>query len=369
MSAAVEAVVVVRGRDATLRTEALHQLVTELLGDDDRTLALAEFDVAAPPDSVRSGRGDLSAESALVLTALDAARTVPFGSSRRIVVLRNASQLAAEDAKAIAAYVAAPEPTAVLVLEYGDKSPPAALTKALKAIGARDVGADEPVATVLVQQARAAGLKLERDATDAITERLGEDVGRVSGIIDVLASTFGPGARLSADDVEPYLGDQGGVPIYKLTNAIDEGDHVEALSVLARLRDASGLHPLQVMASLHNHYKRLLHLDDPDLRGEADAVAALKELTGRAPNGWVAKKTLAHAQALGNEGIRAAYDLLAQADLDLRGARRIPDEAVMDLLVVRLAGISRRHRRGAPAGRGPSSGRSASSGGRGRSRR
>jgi DNA polymerase-3 subunit delta len=344
-----EAAVVVRGRDATLRAEALHALVTELLGADDRTLALAEFDVAAPPESVRSGRGDLGAEAALVLTALDAARTIPFGSSRRVVVLRNASQLAADDAKPIAAYVAAAEPTAVLVLDYGEKSPPAALAKALKAIGAREVSVDEPLATVLAQHAKAAGLKLERDAADAITTRLGEDVGRVAGIVDLLASTFGPGARLGAGDVEPYLGDEGGVPVYELTNAIDDGDHVRALGVLARLRDASGLHPLQVMASLTNHYRRLLRLDDPDLRGEQDAVAVLKELSGRAPNPWVAKKSLAQARGLGADGIRAAYDLLAQADLDLRGARRIPDEAVMDLLVVRLAGISRRHRRAAPA--------------------
>jgi DNA polymerase III subunit delta len=303
---------------------------------------------------VRSGRGDLSAEAALVLTALDAARTIPFGSSRRIVVLRNASQLAADDTKPITAYVASAEPTAVLVLEYGDKSPPAALAKALKAADARELTADEPLASVLAQHAKAAGLKLERDANEAITSRLGEDVGRVSGIVEVLVSTFGPGARLSADDVEPYLGDEGGVPIYKLTNAIDEGDHIEALGVLARLRDASGLHPLQLMASLHGHYRRLLRLDDPDIRGEQDAVAVLEELTGRAPNAWVAKKTHAHAQALGPDGIRAAYDLLARADLDLRGARRIPDDAVMDLLVTRLASVSRRHRR-APA---PSRGRS-----------
>ncbi len=344
-----DTVVVVRGRDATLRAEALHAVVTELLGDDDRTLALAEFDVAAPPESVRSGRGDLGAEAALVLTALDAARTIPFGSSRRIVVLRNASALAADDTKPITAYVAAAEPTAVLVLDYGDKSPPAALAKALKAAEARDVGVDEPLATVLAQHAKAAGLKLERDATEAITTRLGEDIGRVSGIVEVLASTFGPGIKLSADDVEPYLGDEGGVPIYKLTNAIDEGDHVEALAVLGRLRDASGLHPLQVMASLHNHYRRLLRLDDPEIRGEQAAVAALKELTGRAPNGWVAKKTLALAQALGTDGVRAAYDLLAQADLDLRGARRIPDDAVMDVLVIRLATNTRRHQRAAPS--------------------
>src|SRR5690606_37521508 len=121
----------------------------------------------------------------------------------------NAGQLGADDAKAVAAYVAAPEPTAVLVLDYGEKSPPAARSKALKAIKAREASADESMATVLAEHAKAAGIKLERDATEAITARLGEDVGRVSGIVEVLASTFGPGARLTAADVEPYLGDAG----------------------------------------------------------------------------------------------------------------------------------------------------------------
>jgi DNA polymerase-3 subunit delta len=344
-----EAVVVVRGRDPTLRAEALHEVVVELLGADDRTLALAEYDVAAPPESVRSGgRGELGVEAALVLDALDSARTIPFGTSRRVVVIRNAGQLGADDSKPLAAYVAAPEPTAVLVLDYGDKSPPAALAKALKAADAREVGADQSLAAVLAEHARGAGVRLERDAADLVAARLGEDVGRVPALVELLASTYGPGARLGADDIEPYLGDEGAVPVYQLTNAIDDGDHAEALAVLHRLRDAAGLHPLQIMATLHGHYRRLLRLDDPSVRSDGDAVAALKELGGRPPNPYVAKRSRQQAQALGGDGVRAACELLAQADLDLRGAKRVPDDAVLEVLVSRLATVSRKHRRTAP---------------------
>ena len=48
------------------------------------------------------------------------------------------------------------------------------------------------------------------------------------------------------------------------------------------------------------------------------------------------------ARALGIDGIREAFDLLYQADLDLKGARGIPEDAVMDVLVVRLARLATR---------------------------
>ena len=40
-------------------------------------------------------------------------------------------------------------------------------------------------------------------------------------------------------------------------------------------------------------------------------------------------------------GIRRAFDHLHQADLDLKGKRGIPPDAVMEVLVVRLAGLGR----------------------------
>ena len=47
-------------------------------------------------------------------------------------------------------------------------------------------------------------------------------------------------------------------------------------------------------------------------------------------------------RALGTDGIREAFDALGRADLDLKGARGIPPDAVMEVLVVRLARLSAR---------------------------
>ncbi len=99
-------------------------------------------------------------------------------------------------------------------------------------------------------------------------------------------------------------------------------------------------HPLQVMAILHTQYTKLLTLDGANANDEASAAAVL----GIKP-GFPAKKALDQYRKLGNSGVVRAIGLLAQADLDLRGAKEWPDELVMEVLVARLsrlAGTTRR---------------------------
>ena len=98
------------------------------------------------------------------------------------------------------------------------------------------------------------------------------------------------------------------------------------------------MHALQVMGLLTGYYRRILRLDDPALRTPADAVAAL----GGKVKEYPARKALDQARALGAGGLRQAFDALFQADLDLKGARGIPEQAVMEVLVVRLARLAAR---------------------------
>jgi DNA polymerase III subunit delta len=169
----------------------------------------------------------------------------------------------------------------------------------------------------------------------------------VAALVEVLDAAFGAGVQLTVDDVAPYLGDAGAVPSYQLTNAIESGDPATALEVLHRLLTVSSplqpkpMHPLQVMGVLTGYYRRILRLDDATLRNPADAVAAL----GGKVKEFPARKALEQARALGTDGIRHAFDALYQADLDLKGARAIPEDAVMEVLVVRLARLAARSSR------------------------
>jgi DNA polymerase-3 subunit delta len=86
-----------------------------------------------------------------------------------------------------------------------------------------------------------------------------------------------------------------------------------------------------VMATLHGHFGNMLALDGDDVASERDAAAVL----GTAP--FVAKKALEQSRRLGGAKIAEAINLIAKADLDVRGASGLEAELVVEILVARLA--------------------------------
>jgi DNA polymerase-3 subunit delta len=335
-----------------LRARVVDTLLGEILGDVDRSLALEDITIPgrAGADEDTDTVGGAEGRSAAVAAALNAATSPPFMTEQRVVVMRDAGALTAGDADGLVRYLADPLDSTVLVLVAGGGTLPPALVKKLKEVGAEERAPDsEKTADVLRESARGAGLRLKADAARSIAAHLGDDAGRVASLVDVLDAAFGTGAKagaqLDVDDVAPYLGDAGAVPSYQLTNAIEGGDAATALEVLHRLLTVSSaqqpkpMHPLQVMGVLAGYYRRILRLDDPAIHSPADAVAAL----GGKVKEFPARKALDQARALGTGGIRQAFDALYQADLDLKGARGIPEETVMEVLVVRLARLAARH--------------------------
>lgn len=337
----------VKGDDPILRSDAVEQLVAELLGDDDRSLALE--DLTVPPKGSAEGEGGGSdARIAVVDTTLNGASTPPFMTESRVVVLRDVGLLTAAEVEPVCRYLDDPMPTTELVLVAGGGTVAKSLEAAIKKHGTVHAPGATKAVDVLDRELGAAGLRLRPAATKALVAHVGGDAGLLPGIVDTLAGAYGPDQELELDQIAPYLGGEGSVPVWDLTNAIEKGDKATALTVLHRLLTVTSptqpkpVHPLQVVAILHSHYRRLLKLDDPSIRSAEDAAAALGGRTN--PNS--ARYRLKQARALGTDGLRQAFDQLARADLDLKGERAIPGDAVLDVLVVRLCNLSARAGRG-----------------------
>lgn len=319
----------ITGDDESLLLTAIGELIRQLVGDGDRTLMVDDFD------------GDDFEMRAVV----DAAQTPPFLTESRVVVARGIGRFNTEDVAPMVAYLGDPLPSTELVLVAGGGRVPKALTDALKAAKATTIGTAPPSRAKervgwFDDQIRHSGLKLDGQALQMVAEWLGEDAGRLQGIIETLHATHGEGTTLRSADVMPFLGDAGGVPPWDLTDAIDRGETTKALQLLHRMLRAGERHPLQVMSILHGHYSKLLALDGSDARDEASAAAVM----GIKP-GFPARKALDQYRRLGSGGTSRAIGLLAQADLDLRGAKEWPEELVMEVLVARLsrlAGTARR---------------------------
>jgi DNA polymerase-3 subunit delta len=346
--------ILVQGSDPVLRDREVQRVVGDRISDADRSFGLDDHTLASRRRGAAASEDDAADETpsdgtvelpafAAIATAL---QSPPFMTAARVVVVREIGNLTSDQAQWLAAWIAEPLDGVHLVLVAGGGRTPAALDKAVKAhaevVGPRT----EATSDVLQTELKDAHLKLAPGAAKEIAEHLGDDAGRVPELVELLHSTYGDDAELDLGEIEQYLGELGTAGRFDLTNAIDKGDVAGALETAHRLMTSTSaaqpkpLHPMQLMASLEYHYQRLLRLDDPDIVTKEHAAAAL----GMKSAGG-ARFPLDASRKLGSDGLREAARLLAQAELDLRGASGLDERTVMDVLIARLAALSRRSAR------------------------
>jgi len=330
----------IKGDDLSLVAQTLQAVVKELVGSGDRSLMVEEVGEAHyAPDGA----------DAELTPLVNAAHTPPFLTERRVVVGRNLAMFTkGEQVAGLVGWIESPLDTTDLVLVW-EKSAnpnirggavPKALKEALKAAGAREIDAapkGKGRSMQMSEKLADAPVRLDGAAKAAIASHLGDETGRVQSILDSLVSAFGEGARLGKHDVVPYLGQASDVPPWDLTDAIDNGNIGVALENLHRMLQGGERHALQVMATLHNHYQKALALDGASV-GDEKAAAALLGMKGST---FPAKKALTLSRKLGSDRTSRAMQLLAKADLDLRGLSAIPADTIMEVLIARLAHLSK----------------------------
>jgi DNA polymerase III subunit delta len=333
-------VYLVRGEDAALVAQAVRALVDDLVGGLDPALVVEEH----------GGTDDVD-----IGAIVDGCTTPPFLVSRRVVVLRDAGRLTSSDAARLVETLRSPPDGVHLVLVSGGGAIPQPLVKAVQSargIVDASAGRGRERSHWVVDHLHRAPVRLDAAAARRVEAHLGEDLGRLEGLLESLTAAYGAGATLGPDDVEPFLGEAGSVPPWELTDAIDAGDAAAALVALHRMLDAGGRPAPVIVGTLHAHFSNMLRLDGADVR-TGDEAAALLGLR----SAFVAKKALDRARQLGSERIGQAIVLIAEADLDVKGVTALPPELVLEVLVARLARLARATSRSAgrqparPAGR------------------
>lgn len=336
----MSAVLLFQGNDSIVLSEAVRSAAHEALGDQPADLALEDLDEAA-----YEHEGEYS-----VARLVDAAQTPPFLTDRRVVIGRHLARFSTQDSvAALVRYLDDPLPTTTLILVW-DKGPkltqrvggvPKKLAEALKAAGATvtktDIGSGRAAKQWLTDRMKASSISLAPAASKMLSDHLGDDANRLGGILAALESSFGSGAKLSEADIAPFLGSAGSVPPWELTDAMATGNIAQSLDKLARMSQAGDRHPLATLSTLTTHYSRMMKLDGASVGGEKDAAALL----GMKGSTFPAKKALQESRRMGSDRIRQAMRLLATADLDLRGTTAVEGDAVLEVLVARLARLSR----------------------------
>ena len=333
------AVVCVVGSDPTMVYDAVHNVVVAALNHLDPSFALQDFtakDVTTGSESV-------------IPKVLEALNTPPFLVERRVVVVRDAQALLADEVASLLEWMHAPYEGITLILcVVGSKSHK--LVKAAHEVIEVNVGSrvSERVAFVEAKLAEY-DVKLDHAGALKVAERVGDDVARVDALARTARAIFGT-TPLNFAHLEPYLGEAGDVPEWDLTDAVDRGDATGAIKVARRMLDSKRRAGLQIVNMLQRHYLRMARLEGSGARGADDAAQVL------GIKSFPAGKSLQMSQRLGATRIATAVHWITEADAGLKGAVSyggkdlntdldVTELTVVEVLVARLARLSSAARR------------------------
>ena len=211
---------------------------------------------------------------------LGAARTRPMLGERRVVVLSHIERLfkgrrkaveeedaagddaAPADPGGLEGYVAAPEPSTVLVLVGTDINRSTRIGKALDkhavtiACDGFNVEGFNGAQTALrdamqfaAERARANGKRMDAAALTALVERAGPDIVRLRKDLDTLVLFVGDAAAITAADVALVVGAAQQFDDWAVTSAIAENDAAVALRHV-QLMIENGSSPFQMLGQL-----------------------------------------------------------------------------------------------------------------------
>lgn len=258
---------------------------------------------------------------------VEAARTLPMMSDRRVVVVLRAERIlkpkrrgsteeptedAPADADALDAYAKAPVPETTLVLVAADVDRTRRLYKTLQKQativecwglkGGRDARVDlrqaARQAEALVKQAAAdAGQTIDAPAARLVAERAGTDIARLRGDVERLLLYAAGRPRITLDDAQQVVSAETAQDDWAVTNAIQRGDAAEALRQIALSMDAGGV-PYMILGQL----------------------------------GWFVRERLAPVEP---RRVTAAVDALFRTDLELKSSGGDP-RVLLERLVVEL---------------------------------
>ena len=262
------------GDDEAARNRAVEALVQEQLDPSWASLNLSRLD------------GNDSAQAA---QALEEARTPPFGTGARVVVLQRSpfcSQCPAELAEGFEAALAqVADGCHLLLVSPGKPDARLRTTKALQKLVKAGQASEQSFALPAIwdgagqvelvsRTARELGLSLEPAAAEALADAVGSDSARLASELEKLSLYVDPGAPITLDAVQALVGGQS-TSALAVGDALLAGQPAEAIARLDALLEANEP-ALRIVAALTSQIRGWLWVTLLERAGEQDVAVIAK---------------------------------------------------------------------------------------------
>jgi len=293
---------------------------------DDAVAAIREAAIGPSADAFDLDRleGSRTTPGAL----LDAVRTLPVLSPRRLVLLRDpqagrgGKKLGDALADAVEAASEGEGTVFVVVAQAADRR-----ARWVKAFGKALVDCEPPrrardVVAFVRAEAERQGVSLAGGAAEGLAERVGPQLLVLRHEIEKASLLAGPGRKVTRDHVEAAAVDVAEEPVWDLTDAIGEGRAPRALETLGRIL-RGGAPPPVVLGALVSHFRRLLRVRSG----------------GSVPGPpFVQRKLQTQARRFSERRLVACLRAIHQTDLAVKGEGNLSPEFALERLVIGLVG-------------------------------
>ncbi|MDX2036861.1 MAG: DNA polymerase III subunit delta [Isosphaeraceae bacterium] len=323
----------IHGDDEFLRRETQTRVIRELLGPDPDEMAISRF----------------AGDSSSLADVLDELRTLPFLSSRRVVIVEDAEKFVSAHRKELEVKAERPAGTGFLILMVKTWAGTTRLAKIVAKTGL-DIDCKAPAekdlpAWVIGFARSRCGAVLQAPAAGLLLELVGPEIGLLASEVEKLAVYVGPEREITREDVARMVGAGRVETVWRTVDAATLGHAAEALRDLDQLM-ASGEHPVGLLAAMtfslrKIHHAGVLRMANLDLESAARQA------------GVQAGRVADQHKHLGPTRVDRIPEMLLAADLDLKGSSTLPPDVVLERLIVELV-RKRRDPKPATSGRGRS---------------
>lgn len=282
----------------------------------------------------------LMADDSPAPEVVEQARTMPFMSPPRVVVVRGVDRYAADDLKAFNSYIADPNDTTCLVLVADKPDFRLKFFKTVKELKL-DVSFDTPKGRELIEWVKDAvelkGQSISDEAVKTIIDQVGPELMELDRELEKVSLYALDKAGITPADVRAAARVGATANIFMLGDAVGEQNSGKALGALKELLDRD--HHLPILIMLVRHFRLMLKAKIMVINRIPGGEAA-KEL-GVPP--FAAKKYMSQANGLTLYEIKKGLACLLTTNLTLISSPA-PARHVMDKLILDLTTLKQRRR-------------------------
>lgn len=273
------------------------------------------------------------AKEARPADVIDALRTVPFLSSRVLVIVRDAEAMPKDLTEAISAYIERPVDTSVLMVVGLKIDGRTRLMQVAADHGAvvecKPLYADRVPDWINIE-VKKNGKQISREAARFLADMVGNDLGQLSQAIDRLVLYVGDRKTVDLADIEHSIAETHQHTIFELTDAVGERRLSKAVSLLDNILENGGA-PVLTLNMLARHFRILSKAKE--ISGRIRDKAEIAKYLGVHP--FYAANYMNQAKNFSGAELRNSFRTLHRCDRSIKSSR-IPKERILEKALIEI---------------------------------